>query len=117
MDMHIEQGLADLGVSLTTFQSCHYDLRAWADIGLTDEQMLTLLTKEPDLVSLLVEYGETGGHGLDTNERDMLFNALAMHVLGRPRWPLSMDPANDHHALEYALSEAMRRGELTIDPL
>lgn len=93
-------------------KNCQIDLHDWAGITMTDAQVRDMLSDEDPFVATLLAYyrNDADAHGLDTQDRDTLFDIVARKLLGRNSWPLNKD--NDGPALEEDIRRALRQGKI-----
>ena len=93
-------------------QNCQIDLNDWGGITMTEAQIRDLLSDQDPFVATLVAYynKDTDAHGLDTQDRDTLFDIVAIKLLGRTHWPLNRDI--DPASLENDLHRAVRQGKI-----
>lgn len=93
-------------------RNCQIDLNDWAGITMTEAQVRDLLGDQNPFVATLVAYysKDTDAHGLDTQDRDTLFDIVAVKLLGRTHWPLNRE--NDSASLEGDLRRAVRQGKI-----
>lgn len=72
--------------------SCINDLKSWAGITPPNREALRDIIKDQEFIDEMNEWykgnGEAGG--LDTADRDILFNIVSNHFAGED-WPLNMD--------------------------
>lgn len=92
--------------------SCLIDLEDFAGIKMTKVQMRDLLSDQDPFVATLVGYygKETVASGLDTQDRDELFDIFAKKILGRAGWPMIRD--HDRAALSDDIHRAVRQGKI-----
>ncbi len=93
-------------------ENCLIDLNDWAGIKMTHAQVRDMLSDQDPFVATLVAYysKDTDAHGLDTQDRDTLFDVVAVKLLGRTHWPLNKE--NDSATLDDDIRRAVRQGKI-----
>ncbi len=103
-------------------QCCINDLASWGGIRMSQEQGRALIEKDPEIVGFLVAYyakAEANDNaGLDTADRDILFDTFAREILGRPGWPMYKDAGTENsETFADAIVQAVKDGKIeAFDP-
>ena len=79
------------GLTQGMIESCNTEFARRASFRMRDDHLRTFIESNPDLLSMLLEtYPEANGRGLDTYDRDLLFDTFAIEVIGmKDGWPMN----------------------------
>lgn len=98
-------------VTEAMIQNCQTDLNDWGGIKMSPEQIRDMISDQTDFVAtLLTYYKDEDTFGLDTQDRDTLFDIVAIKILGRTHWPLNME--NDASSLADDIRRAVLQGHI-----
>lgn len=102
--------LTDL-LTQAMIDNCLVDLEGWGGISVTPAQLQTLIGDQPAFIATLLAFykDDLVGLGLDTQDRDDLFNIVGKKLTGM-EWPRN----RDSHGEEFraALRAAVRHGDI-----
>ena len=98
---------------------CALELRGKAAVIMTTEQVRNMLRgrkQESFCRRLLRDYPDaTGKHGLDTYERDILFDIFAERIAGVDHWPMFIDDEAYGESFVEGIRKAFKAGKIDIE--
>lgn len=97
--------------------ACINDLKSWAKITPPNRQSLRAIIKDQDFIDMMNKWykGRDGsGGGLDTADRDILFDIVANHFAGE-HWPLNMEGNEKFQTFRINLTSGLEKEGWTIE--
>ena len=89
---------------------CSEALSDWGAIEMSPAQIAALIAKDANLEAVLVGFYSGNEYGLDTQDRDSLFDSFARHVIGEDHWPLNME--KNAKVFEEKIHQAVSDGKI-----
>lgn len=93
--------------------ACQVDLNSFGGLDVRIEDLKTILEADKDLYAQLEDSYDfksyNGNHGLDTYDRDYVFDAFAKFI-GGEYWPCNMDTGTEYHDTFTKLLQAYIKG-------
>ncbi len=104
------------GLTRGMVQLCVNDLSDWGGITMSFDQVKEIVDKEEPLVEYLLKYyvsvEDDTKHGLDTADRDLLFDSFARNIAECSHWPLYRDTPEYSADFVKAVSAARDAGKI-----